>query len=103
VTSKDGVQCDACPPQYSAREVQRALEIGRQIFEAGRSSEQLFKLVGVNADGWVSLENYDDVVQNNAHTKDLFMNDVDTEEDRRHIEEDWPFGRDAEEAEDKFD
>ena len=92
VSSKDSPHCIKCPLNYSLSEVDQCLELDAKQRAADISSQRLRDLVGVNIDGWVPTEEYDDAVLRAATVKSQMLAAAETDEERRVVEENWPFG-----------
>ena len=67
------------------------LELDAKQNAADALSQRLRELVGVNIDGWVSQEGYEDAVGSAATIKAQMLAATETDEEKREVEENWPF------------
>jgi hypothetical protein len=77
--------------RYSAAEADLCLELDAKQKSADVSSQRLRDLVGVNVDGWVPSEEYEDAVHRAAAVKSQMLTAAETDRERREIGENWPF------------
>ena len=61
--------CIRCPLNYNEPETKQVLELDEKQKAAADSSQRLRDIVGVNIDGWVPLEDFDDVVDRAASVR----------------------------------
>jgi len=47
--------------------------------------------IGVNVDGWIPNGLYEDAVAKEKHIREKMMDAAETEDERKDIEENWPF------------
>jgi hypothetical protein len=90
--SKDSVDCVDCPLEYSVTEVDQCFELDAKQRTADALSQCLRDVVGVNIDGWVPIEEYDDAVHRAATVKSQMLKAAETDKERREVEENWPLG-----------
>src|SRR5208282_3909650 len=62
ISSKDLPHCIKGPLNYSPSEVDQCLQLDAKQRDAESSSQRLRDFIGVNIDGWVPIEEYDDAV-----------------------------------------
>jgi hypothetical protein len=91
VSSRGSPDCLECPLSYSLAEVEQCLELDAKQNAADANSQRLHELVGVNIDGWVSQEGYEDAVKSAATIKAQMLAAAETDEEKREVEENWPF------------
>src|SRR4051812_42129305 len=91
VSSRCSSDCLECPLSYSLTEVEQWLELDAKQNAADALSQRLRELVGVNIDGWVSQEGYEDAVGSAATIKAQMLAATETDEEKREVEENWPF------------
>ncbi|KAL9105601.1 MAG: hypothetical protein Q9227_009259 [Pyrenula ochraceoflavens] len=85
--SKICAGCTECPLKYSEKESKHILELDEQQKSAAESSQRLRDIVGVNIDGWVPLESFDDVVNKAAFVRAQMLEAADTEKERKDIDQ----------------
>ncbi len=91
VSSKSSPDCVECPLNYPHAEAEQCLELDTRQSAADASSQRLRDLVGVNIDGWVPLEGYEEALEKAATIKAQMLASAETREERREVEENWPF------------
>ncbi|EFR05309.1 hypothetical protein MGYG_08320 [Nannizzia gypsea CBS 118893] len=80
-----------CPISFPESEITGYYEQEQTWFEMNLLVEHWkSELQGVNDDGWVRAEAYDEAVQKNAEIKQGLLNDSDTEEERQYVLQQWP-------------
>lgn len=98
VSTKHSTDCVGCPLSYPVAEITQCLELDAKQIAADSRSQRLRDFVGVNIDGWVPLEEYEDAVQRAASLKSQMMAAAETDRERREVEENWPFDDNVETA-----
>ncbi|KAL9621737.1 MAG: hypothetical protein Q9160_003855 [Pyrenula sp. 1 TL-2023] len=87
--TKSSEQTDR-PLNYTEPEMKRVLDLDEQQKAAADSAQRLRDIVGVNIDGWVPLEDFDNAVENAASVRAQMLQAADTSTERERIEQHWP-------------
>lgn len=81
-----------CPISFSKSEVEAYYEQEPNWFEANFLIEYWkSELGGLNDDGWVRTEMYEDTVKKSLELKQVLLDGCDTPEEERLVQEQWPF------------
>ncbi|KAH7400575.1 hypothetical protein DE146DRAFT_467040 [Phaeosphaeria sp. MPI-PUGE-AT-0046c] len=86
-----GMKGAAFPVQFSEAEVAAYLGVDAKQKDADAQIQRIRDFIGVNIDGWVSTEGCEDARERERHIKRQMLDAADTEDERREIEEEWPF------------
>jgi hypothetical protein len=81
----------AFPVKYSESEVAACLDIDAKKKDADAQMQRIHDFIGVNIDGWVPTEGYEHTMEKEQYIKQQMLDAADTEEERKQIEEEWPF------------
>lgn len=84
-------ECTECPLNYTETETKRVLELDEKQKAATDSSQRLRDIVGVNIDGWVPLETFDNAISRAASVRAQMLETAETDEEKKEIEQNWPF------------
>lgn len=79
------------PVHYTEEEIQQCLEIDEKQQEADAQMQTLRDCFPVNIDGWVSSELYDQAKARADDVREQMFEAADTADERKEIEENWPF------------
>ncbi|OJD22272.1 hypothetical protein ACJ73_06381 [Blastomyces percursus] len=79
------------PANYSEVQVAECLDIDAKQKNADAQMQQLRDFFGVNIDGWVPAELYDQARDKERNIKHQMLEAVETDKERRELEENWPF------------
>ena len=93
-----GKSIEQCPVSYAEEDVKQCMDLEAKEKKVDDAMVIMRKFFGCTADGHVSHEDYEDAKAKIAMLKKTAMEDADTEEERRDIDENWPF-QDHEEIE----
>lgn len=77
--------------RYSDEEIAQCLAFDEKQKEADAEMETLREYFTTNMDGWVSSDVYDQAKSRVADMREKTLEAADTEEERKVIEENWPF------------
>jgi hypothetical protein len=81
----------AFPITYSDSEVAACLDIDAKQKDADAQMQRIRDFIGVNIDGWVPTECYELAREKEQYIKQQMLDAVDTEDERKQVEEGWPF------------
>lgn len=79
------------PLKYSPEEAKQCLNIDAEQKTANTHMQDLRDAIGINMDGWVPSEMYEEATERMAHVKAHLLEIAETEEDREDILQKWPF------------
>lgn len=79
------------PVKYSEAEVTECLDIDVKQKNAAAQMQRLRDFIGVNIDGWVPNEMYDEARVKERYIKQQMLEAAETEDEKRELEENWPF------------
>ncbi|DAA75386.1 TPA_exp: Uncharacterized protein A8136_1783 [Trichophyton benhamiae CBS 112371] len=79
------------PLKYSPEEVKQCLNLDAEQKTANTQMQNLRDAIGINVDGWVSREMYEEATERMAHIKAHMLEIAETEQDREDILQKWPF------------
>lgn len=79
------------PIKYSEAEVKECLEIDSEQKTADAQMQRVRDFIGINIDGWVSNECYDEAREKERLVKEQMVEDAETEEEKKELIELWPF------------
>lgn len=79
------------PICYTEEEILECLKIDERQQEADLQMQTLRDCLAINIDGWVSSELYDQARARMEDVREQCIAAADTEEERREVEENWPF------------
>ena len=79
------------PVPYSDAEMEECLAIDEKQKAADAKMEAVRDSIGVSIDGWIPTGLYEEAVAKEAHIREHMMNAAETENERKDIEENWPF------------
>lgn len=80
-----------CPLGYSPAEVEECLRMESEQREADDDMETLRRCLGINVEGWVPVEHYEDAKALNANFKAQAVDGAETEDLKALIRETWAF------------
>jgi len=79
------------PAKYSEAEVTECLDIDAKQKSVDAQMQRLRDFVGVNIDGWVPTELYDEARGKERYIKHQMLEVAETEDEKRELDENWPF------------
>jgi hypothetical protein len=79
------------PINYTEEEITQCLAIDDKQQEADAQMQTLRDCFTINIDGWVSSELYEQAKARAQDVRQQMMDAADTDEERKEIEENWPF------------
>ncbi|EFR01039.1 serine/threonine protein kinase [Nannizzia gypsea CBS 118893] len=79
------------PLQYSPEEAKKCLDIDAEQKTANSQMQNIRDAVGINVDGWVPNEMYEEATERMANIKAHMLEISETEEDREDLLQNWPF------------
>ncbi|KAG9683763.1 hypothetical protein KCU95_g13446, partial [Aureobasidium melanogenum] len=79
------------PVNYTEKEITQCLAIDEKQQEADAQMQTLRDCFTTNIDGWVSSELYEQAKARAEDVRQQMVDAADTDEERREIEENWPF------------
>ncbi|KAK5999991.1 hypothetical protein QM012_005079 [Aureobasidium pullulans] len=79
------------PISYTEREIAQCLAIDEKQQEADAQMQTLRDCFITNIDGWVSSELYEQAKARAEDVREQMINATDTDQERKEIEENWPF------------
>jgi hypothetical protein len=83
---------EASPPvQYSSAEVEECLERDFKQKDADDQMQQVRDSIGINIEGWVQNEEFDSAREKAKLMRSEMAEAADTEEEKREVDEHWPF------------
>ena len=82
---------DNPPIHYSSAETEECLERDAKQKNADEQMQQLRDFIGINIEGWVSKEEFEDAREKAKLIKLEMAESAGTEEERKEFEEHWPF------------
>jgi hypothetical protein len=81
----------AFPVKYSDSEGVACLDINAKQIDADAQMQRIRDFIGVNIDGWVPIDGYEHAREKEQYIKQQMLDAADTEDERKQIEEEWPF------------
>lgn len=90
-TSSSGQAIPSCPIEFSEDEVSECLRLHTAQVEADEQLQACRDVIGIGPEGWVPLEQFDEIKQREAQLKADALVAADSEEDRRRLCEHWMF------------
>ncbi|KAH0003418.1 hypothetical protein KCU78_g13910, partial [Aureobasidium melanogenum] len=81
----------ACTVPYTTKERSDCLAIDEKQQEADAQMQVLRECFNINIDGWVPSDLYDLATSRADDVKEQMMRAADTDEERREIQDNWPF------------
>lgn len=81
----------ATPVQYSPDEMKECLDRYAKQKDADMQMEQVRDFIGVNIEGWVPNDTFEEAKEKARHIKDEMLGEAETEEERTELLEHWPF------------
>lgn len=79
------------PVKYPDAEVTNCLEIDAKQKTADAQMQQLRDFIGVNIDGWVPMEFYEEAREKEQYIKQQMLEAAETAEEWKELDEHWPF------------
>ncbi|UPX16688.1 uncharacterized protein EKO05_0007076 [Ascochyta rabiei] len=79
------------PVKYPDADVADCLNIDAKQKIADAQMQRLRDFIGVNIDGWVPKESYEEAREKERYTKQQMLEAAETEEERKELDEYWPF------------
>ncbi|KAK7685388.1 hypothetical protein QCA50_011251 [Cerrena zonata] len=80
-----------CPIEFDAEEIRETRKLNKVQEEADMLFETIRNMIGLGEEGWVSTENYEDVVAFFKARKEEGLADAESEEERVEIMNNWPW------------
>jgi hypothetical protein len=79
------------PVRYTADEMKDCLDRGTKQKEADLQMEQIRAFVGVNIEGWVPNDTFEEAKAKAEYIESEMLNEAETEYEREELLEHWPF------------
>ncbi|KAH8732353.1 phosphotransferase family protein [Phaeosphaeriaceae sp. PMI808] len=79
------------PAKYSESEATECLGIDAKQKNVDEQMQRLRDFIGINIEGWVPTELYDEAKKKEQYVKYQIMSAADTENERSDLHENWPF------------
>ena len=79
------------PVPYSDTEMKECLAIDEKQKTADSKMQAVRDFIGVNIDGWIPNGLYEEAVAKEEHIREQMIDAAETEDERKDIEENWPF------------
>jgi hypothetical protein len=79
------------PVEYPDADVTDCLNIDAKQKIADAQLQQLRDFIGVNIDGWVTTESYEEAREKERYIKQQMLKAAETEDERKELDEHWPF------------
>ncbi|KAF2761050.1 phosphotransferase family protein [Pseudovirgaria hyperparasitica] len=79
------------PAKYSEAEATDCLDIDTKQKNADAQMQKLRDFIGVNIDGWVPNESYNEAKEKEQYIKHEMLDAAETDDERRELDEHWPF------------
>ena len=79
------------PVKYPDADVTNCLNIDAKQKIADAQMQQLRDFIGVNIDGWVPTESYEEAREKERYIKQQMLEAAETEDERKELDEHWPF------------
>lgn len=79
------------PVQYSSDETKDCLDRDTKQKEADMQMEQMRAFIGVNIEGWVPNNTFEEAKAKAEYIKNEMLNEAETEHERKELLEHWPF------------
>lgn len=80
-----------CPIEFSDDEVEKCLDLDRRQVEADNQLQVLRDFFPINIEGWVPTHLYEGACERAEYMRLQMMDAAENDEERREIEELWPF------------
>ncbi|RMZ92588.1 hypothetical protein DV736_g142, partial [Chaetothyriales sp. CBS 134916] len=87
----DGKALPSCPISFTELDVQHTINVLQQQEDTDSQVENIQNAIGINADGWVSNEEYEGAVERAKLFKKQALESLDTEEEKEMTSKHWPF------------
>ncbi|KAF1828917.1 hypothetical protein BDW02DRAFT_511165 [Decorospora gaudefroyi] len=81
----------AFPVKYPDSETAACLDIDAKQKKADAQMQHLRDFIGVNIEGWVPMDGYELAREKERYMKQQMLDAADTEEERKEVDEEWPF------------
>lgn len=79
------------PVEYPDADITDCLDIDAKQKNADAQMQRLRDFIGVNIDGWVPMECYEEAREKERYIKQQMLDAAETEDERREVSEHWPF------------
>ena len=91
LTADEGGQIPPCPIYYPEDEIKECLSLHAFHAEADEQLEQSRDVIGVGAEGWVPVDQYEAAKERSDKLKADALEEAESDLDRAQILEHWPF------------
>lgn len=81
----------SCPFTYSPKEVEECLHLDSEQKDTNTNVEIARRRIGINIEGWVPLDRYDEAKELDQKFKSEVLEAADTDLERDEIQNHWPF------------
>lgn len=80
-----------CPVKFDAEDLRETTALNKELSDAERGFEFLQDMCRVGEEGWVRTEDYENAVEFLKKTKDDWLADSESVEEREEITDHWPW------------